>query len=89
MGAAHKRAKHIGRRSARQARGGGFDDVTDVRVGESPAQRVNRRGGEHDITDLPQADEENAHQFMLRAGSLAVPLDTVRTNAVLPAQIAG
>ena len=37
-------------------RRGRLDDIAEMRVRKSAAQRVNRRGGEHDVTNLPQAD---------------------------------
>jgi hypothetical protein len=45
-------------------RRGRLDDIAEMRVRESAAQRVNRRRGEHDITNLPQADEEDAHRVI-------------------------
>jgi hypothetical protein len=41
-----------------------LDDICEVRVGEAPPQRVHSRGGEDDIADLPQANQEDAHRSL-------------------------
>ena len=40
-------------------RGHGFDDIREVCVWVCDPQRVNRRGGEDDVADFPQADEQD------------------------------
>ena len=41
-------------------RGGGLDEVADVRVGEVLPDGSNGRGREDDVTNLPQADQQDA-----------------------------
>ena len=41
-------------------RGGRLDDVGEVRVGKSIAQRADGRRREHDVADFTQADEKNS-----------------------------
>ena len=40
-------------------RGGGFDDIGEVRVGKPLAQRANGRRREDDVADLAQPDQQN------------------------------
>jgi hypothetical protein len=41
-----------------------FDEIRDVRVGKPPPQRMDRRRGEHDITNLTLTDQQDPRELV-------------------------